>query len=129
MTPLWPAEKAFGPAGVPAGETVTVLRRPMVTRPGSTKPVLGGWPEAEAHEVSGVGLDRTQSTTLAGDAGDGELQTGVIFGPANADIRNGDRITFPDGVIVEVDGIPDRSKNFFTSWRPPMSVPVQVTYG
>lgn len=129
MTPLWPAEKAFGPAGVPKGERVTVSRRPMVTRPGSTQPVLGSWSEAESHEVDGVGLDRTQSTTLPGESGDGEKQTGLIFGPADADIRNGDRIVFPNGVIVEVDGIPDRSKNFFTAWRPPMSVPVEVTYG
>lgn len=129
MTPLWAGEKAFGAAGVPQGELVTVKRRKYGARPGSTVAQLGPWAEAATHQVAGVGLDRTQSNPLIGDSGDSDVVSALIFCPANADILNGDRVEFPGGVIVEVEGIPDRSKNFFTGWRPPMTVTVKVTHG
>lgn len=129
MSPLWAEHRHFGAAGVPAGVAVTVLRRQPLARPGSGVTTLGPWKDAKEHEVSGVGLDRTLSSTIVGDHGDSEQQTATLFGPAEADIQRGDRVTFPDGVIVEVSGIPDRSASMFTGWRPPMSVQVKVTHG
>lgn len=130
MAPLWPAQRAFGEAGVPAGVTVLVSRRPLVARPGSGVKALGAWEDAEDHEVDGVGLDRTTTANMQADApGESRTQSGTLFGPADADIRQGDRVTFPNGVRVEVEGIPDRSTNLFTGWRPPMSVTVKVTHG
>ena len=129
MSPLWSAGKLFGRDGVPAGDRVVVTRRQWESRPGSTSRQLGAWKDALSHTVDGVGLDRTNSVNLGGESGDSDLQSALIFGPSAADIHEGDRITFPDGVIVTVTGIPDRSKNLFTGWRPPMSVAVEVTHG
>lgn len=129
MSPLWPSARVFGRDGVPAGVQVIVSRRQRESRPGSTSPQLGPWSGALSHTVDGVGLDRTSSVKLGGESGDSDLQSALIFGPSDADIHEGDRITFPDGVIVEVVGIPDRSANMFTGWRPPMSAAVEVTHG
>lgn len=127
---LWATQKAFGEAGVPAGVKVAVWRRQRVVRPGSGVETLGPWSEALKHEVDGVGLDRTTSTNVQGDQpGEQTTQYATLFGPTAADIQQGDKIEFPDGVVVIVEGIPDRSTNLFTGWRPPMSVTVQVTHG
>lgn len=130
MTPLWPSQKAFGEHGVPAGSKVVVRRRQLVARPGSGVLQLGPWADAKNHEVEGVGLDRTSSATTQGEqVGDSRTQYATIFCPWEADIEAGDKITFPDGVVVMVEGIPDRSRHLITGWRPPMSVSVQVTHG
>lgn len=127
---LWAAQKAFGDAGVPAGEKVAVWRRPRVSRPGSGVQAFGAWSNAVKHDVEGVGLDRTSSASIQSDQpGEQSTQYATIFGPADADIRQGDKIEFVNGVVVIVEGIPDRSRNLFTGWRPPMTVSVQVTHG
>lgn len=136
MTPLWPdsprlwnAAQRFGEDGVPAGVTVIVRRRPRVTRPGSTVETVGDWKDADEHEVEGVGLDTTVSTPLVDDTGAGALQSAMIYGPTFADIEKGDRVIFPDGVIVEVEGIPNRQPNMINGWKPAMRAPVKVTHG
>lgn len=130
MSPLWPTQKAFGEHGVPAGDTVAVRRRQLVSRPGSGVESFGPWSSAREHSVSGVGLDRTNTIADAAEApGTSRTQFATIFGPADADIQAGDEVRFPSGVVVLVEGIPDRSKNMFTGWRPPMSVNVRITHG
>lgn len=136
MTPLWPtapqlwaAAQRFGEDGVPAGETVIVRRRPRVTRPGSTVETVGDWRDAVEFTVDGVGLDRMTSGDIVSETGAAVLQTGTIFGPTAADIEKGDRVIFPSGVIVEVDGIPNRQPNMINGWKPPMTVTVKVTHG
>lgn len=126
---LWPAAQRFGEDGVPAGETVTVQRRPRVTRPGSTVPTLGSWDDATEFTVDGVGLDRMTSSDLVGDTGQPVVQNATIFGPTEADIAKGDRIVFASGVVVEIDGIPNRQPNMINGWKPPMTVTVKVTHG
>lgn len=129
--PLWPSAggRRFGVDGVPAGVRVRVSRRPVISRPGSTESMLGSWTQATVHEVDGVATDRMVASVIQGDSGDTSLQTSTLFGPALADIRDGDRVTFPDGTIVEVNGIPSREPNMLNGWMPPMSVPVRVTHG
>lgn len=137
MSPLWPApEEALWPdadmlgaGGVPAGVEVIVRRRPMVTRPGSSKPVVGPWEQAEDHTVKGVGLDRTSSTDLSDEGGDDALESATLWGPTKADIERGDRVIFPSGIIVTVVSIPNRQPNMINGWRPPMSARVEVTHG
>ena len=126
---LWPEADRLGVGGVPAGVTVIVRRRPMVTKPGSTKPSLGSWEQAVDHEEHAVGLDRTGSTTLSTEGGDDELQTSTLWGPTHADIQRGDRVIFPNGTVVTVEGIPNREPNVINGWQPPMSVSVKVTHG
>ena len=128
--PLYETQRAFGESGVPAGETVKVLRRLKITRPGTGVESLGPWKDALEHEVEQVGLDRTSSSTLQGDQGDSRTINAAVFAPWAADIQVGDRITFPStGVTVQVEGVPDRSRNLFTGWKPPMRCEVQVTHG
>lgn len=128
--PLYETQRAFGESGVPAGETVKVLRRPKITRPGSGVETLGAWKDATEHEVESVGLDRTGSTTMQGDQGDSRTVRAAVFAPWAANIQTGDRITFPStGVVVTVESVPDRSRNLFTGWKPPMRCEVQVTHG
>lgn len=128
--PLYETQRAFGESGVPAGETVNVLRRRKVTRPGSGVEAFGPWQDASSHTVENVGLDRTGSSTLQGDQGDSRTVNAAMFAPWAADIQVGDRITFPStGVVVQVEGVPDRSRNLFTGWKPPMRCDVRVTHG
>ena len=62
--------------------------------------------------------------------GDSRTINAAVFAPWAADIQVGDRITFPStGVTVQVKGVPDRSRNLFTGWKPPMRCEVQVTHG
>lgn len=136
MTPLWPtpgrlwgAAQRFGEDGVPAGETVTVRRRPRVTRPGSTVETVGDWKDATSHEVEGVALDRMASTEIPADTGSPVAQMTTLFGPTDGDIEKGDRVIFSNGVIVEVEGVPNRQPNMINGWRPPMTVSVRVTHG
>lgn len=136
MTPLWPgaprlwsAAQRFGEDGVPGGEIVSVRRRPRVTRPGSTVESVGEWSDAGEHEVEGVGLDRMVSSDLVSDTGEPVVQRATIFGPTDGDIEKGDRVYFSNGVIVEVDGVPNRQPNMINGWRPPMTVSVKVTHG
>lgn len=126
---LFATSKAFGEDGVPGGYTVTVVRRRLKPRPGSGEPALGPWSEADSHSVDNVGLDRSTSSDVDNGNGDSFLQRAKVFAPADADIEQGDRIVFPFGTEVTVDGIPDRSRSMFTRWRPPMSVDVMVTHG
>lgn len=127
--PIWPKAATVGANGVPSGVTVKVRRREITSRPGSTTPTFGPWSSATEHEVEGVGLDRTGSSALIGESGDDELQTSTLWAPTGADIVLGDRVIYPSGVIVTVDGIPNREPNMINGWLPPMSVPVKVTYG
>lgn len=137
MSPLWPTTGALWPAadrlgvgGVPNGEEVVVKRRPMIRKPGSTQLSPGSWEQAEEHTVSGVGLDRTVSSTLVADSGDDEQLTSTIWGPTQADIQRGDRVVFPSsGIEVLVTGIPNRQPNMINGWQPPMSVSAKVTNG
>ena len=126
---LWPEADMLGAGGVPAGTKVTVRRRPSVTRPGSTRPTLGSWEQATDHTVAGVGLDRTSSTTLSNEGGDDELESATLWGPTAADIVRGDRVIFPNGIVVTVVSIPNRQPNMINGWRPPMSCRVEVTHG
>lgn len=127
--PLWPGAGQIGVGGVPAGVKVRVRRRQVTSRPDATRPSLGPWATATEHDVEGVGLDRTSSTVIGNQAGDDTALRSTVWAPTDADIRDGDRITFPTGTIVEVDGIPNREPNMINGWSPPMSVPVRVTYG
>ena len=137
MSPLWPAREAalwpeadmIGAGGVPAGVEVIVRRRPMVTRPGSTKPTPGPWEQATERRVAGVGLDRTSSTTLQDEGGDDALEVATLWGPNAADIERGDRVIFPNGIIVTVESVPNRQPNTINGWRPPMSCRVKVSHG
>lgn len=137
MSPLWPAAAGalwpeadmLGAGGVPAGTKVLVRRRPLVSKPGASRPSYGPWDQATEHEVAGVGLDRTSSSTISTEGGDDELEVATLWGPTRGDIERGDRVVFPNGIIVTVESIPNRQPNMINGWQPPMSARVKVTHG
>ena len=83
------------------------------------------WEHPEVIDLEDAAVD-VSSTSRVGDATrTSALEARSLYCPAEADVQYGDRIVGPDGVEYEIDGIPDRVRNPFTEWVPPMEVPLR----
>lgn len=87
------------------------------------------WDNADVIALPDSAVDRS-STSMIGDATrTGALESRSLFCPGDADVEFGDRIIDEHGVEYSIDGVPDRVRNPFTGWAPPMEVPLKRGVG
>lgn len=96
-----------------SGMTVTVLRPPASDE-------VGDRGEPTSHEVAGCALAQ-KSTDTDRDRRQTAVATQRLLCPADADIRDGDKVVF-DSVTYQVEGLPKVVTSPFDGWTPGMVV-------
>lgn len=94
-----------------AGETVTVIR------PGTRNRVGDQIDSSSEHTIDGCGINQS-STSEVTDRRESTVTSVELMCPPRADIRAGDKVRLPDGVVYEVDGQPWTPHNPYTAWEP-----------
>lgn len=113
-----------------AGIQVTRLRRgtePDPRTPGGTRPAP--WENAEAVTLPNCYVAPTGSTAPTDPARQAVVTSMSLYGPYNMDVRPGDRIQDPAGLLWAVDTDPARHRNPFTGWEAGADVPVSRVKG
>lgn len=84
-------------------DVVTVRRAPLVMANGRTE---RDWAHAQPHQIAGASVQQGATSTNYADAGAPARIAATLYAPPNADVQEGDRVTF-GGKTYVVDGIPE----------------------
>ena len=87
------------------------------------------WANAETIDLDDAAIDRSSTSTIGDATRTGALEARSLFCSGDADVEFGDRIIDENGVEYSLDGIPDRVRNQFTGWAPPMEIPLKRGVG
>ena len=98
------------------GETVTRLRRKLVTDPYSQQETLGDWSDPDRLTIAGVAVAPSSSFSVR-DASRSQVTMSMsVYAPSGADVQPGDRIEAASGVWL-LDGAAMDWANPFTGTR------------
>lgn len=112
----------------PAGETVTVLRRPPRSKFGDAE-------FQEHHTISGVGVDwaatdePNSGNSNADNNREAVVTDVVLYCPWGSDVLSSDRVELPDSDVYRVIGKPARWRDPFTGSTPGVVVKLQRIEG
>lgn len=106
------------------GQSVTRLRRRMVTDPYSGLPTLADWSDPDRLTLTGVAIAPSSSTEDRSTDGNRVVRLMSLYADTDVDVQAEDRID--DGTSVwECDGDPMRWRSPFTGWKAGSETPLR----
>jgi hypothetical protein len=115
--------------GYAHGETVTRLRKQLVTDPYTNKPTAGDWSNPDELPLEGAFVASSSSTSLRNATRTQILTSKSLYlRKADADVREGDRIR-AGSHTYSVVAVPAADKNPFTGRRPAVEIPLEEAQG